>query len=71
MIEKIKAFFNKKIAKIIGGIATEIAALALIICGIAAKDIIPQVTTIIVGVLAAGAGAITIIKGIKTEEEQP
>jgi len=71
MIEKIKAFFNKKIAKIIGGIATEIAALALIICGIASKDIIPKITTVIVGVLATSAGAITIIKGIKTEEEQP
>jgi hypothetical protein len=71
MIEKIKAFFNKKIAKIIGGIAIEIAALALIICGIASKDIIPKITTVIVGVLATSAGAITIIKGIKTEEEQP
>lgn len=68
-MEKIKAFLNKKMVKIVGGIAIAIAATALIICGVTATEVVPQVATIAVGVLAAAEAAVTIVKGIKTKEE--
>lgn len=69
-MEKIKAFFNKKMVKIVGGIAIVIAATALTICGIRTKEVVPQVTTVAVGVLSGAAGVATIVKGITTKKEQ-
>jgi hypothetical protein len=69
-MEKIKAFFNKKMVKIVGGIAVVIAATALTICGIRTKEVVPQVTTVAVGVLAGAAGAVTIVKGITIKKEE-
>lgn len=68
-MDKIKAFFQKKIVKIIEGIVIAVAAAGLTISGVKATETVPQITTVTVGVLTAIEALITLIQGITTKKE--
>lgn len=69
-MDKIKAFFQKKIVKIIEGILIAVAATGLTIGGVKATETVPQITTVTVGILTAVEALITLIQGITTTKKE-
>lgn len=68
MWKKIKEFFEKKSVKIVEAALIAVASIGLTIGGIKATEVVPQVTTVAVGVLTAVEAIVTLIQGLTTKK---
>ena len=67
-MEKIKAFFQNKIVKIVEGVVIALASAGLIIGGVEAETI-AKMPVVVLGVITAVEAVITLIQGLFTKSE--
>lgn len=67
-MDKIKAFFDNKITKIVEGVVIALASAGLIIGGVTVDEI-KTLPTVTMGVITAIEALITIIQGLTTAKK--
>ena len=68
MWEKIKAFFEKKVVKIVEGVVIAAAAAGLIVGGVNAAETAETIAFSVGGVITAIEALVSIIQGIATKK---